>query len=162
MAQIAQEVARDVATEKLQRAREASAAMARRPSVAPVAAMCLLVTAVAQIVGALPHLFTAQDSLGHLSSESAAFEIALAAGFVAAALRPAAVSGIRIMATVLTVFLVFTTGVDVARSALALPLESHHLIAMFGSALLWLLPTHASADSFLAPRLRLPGGLRSM
>jgi predicted anti-sigma-YlaC factor YlaD len=120
---------------------------AQRPPLGPAVALGLMVTAFAQLVGAVPHLFGSVSKLSHLSREAAAFEIALGAGFLYAAVQPRVANGIRMMATVLTAMLFFTTTIDLAQSALSLPLESHHLVALLGTALLWCVPKHEHRHS---------------
>ncbi len=112
-----------------------------RPAIGPSVVIGLLITAFAQMLGALPHLLAvAAGASGHLSSDGAAFEIALAAGFVYAATRPVAVGGVRFLATVLAGLSVFIAAIGAAKANLGFSFETHHVIAIFGTMLLWFLP----------------------
>jgi predicted anti-sigma-YlaC factor YlaD len=123
-----------------------------RPAIGPSVTIGLLITAFAQLLGALPHLFAVTGGAsGHLSSDTAAFEIALAAGFVYAAVRPVAVGGVRLLTTVLACLSVFVAAVGAAKSTIAFPLETHHVIAIFGTVLLWLLPRTAEGFRWKSP-----------
>jgi hypothetical protein len=121
---------------------------------APSLLIALLVTGAAQALGALPDLFGSVNggmmasSAAHLTREAAASEIALAAGFVYVAAKPFAASAVRLIASVLTALVIFSSlsstggliGVSGGTGSGEWPLEAHHLIALFGTALLWLLP----------------------
>lgn len=111
----------------------------RRPSIAPAARIALAVLAASELIGAIPHLVSPASMLGaHAGREQAAFEIALAAGFLYAALRPRMAQGIAVLSTVLAGLLVLTSGVDVVDGSVSVALETHHLVAIVGTVLSWI------------------------
>ena len=110
----------------------------RRPSLTPAACLILGVLAFAELLGAIPHLLAPPAALGvHAGREQAAYEIALASGFLYAALRPRMASGVAVLSTVFASLLVITTGVDVVDGQVLLGLEAHHLVAILGTVLTW-------------------------
>ena len=110
----------------------------RRPPVTPAACVTLGVLALAELLGAIPHLLASGAALGvHAGREQAAYEIALASGFFYAAVRPRLASGVAILSTVFATLLLVTTGVDVADGQVKLGLETHHLVAILGTLLTW-------------------------
>jgi hypothetical protein len=144
------------------RASNLFASTGRRDSMAPSVLIALLVTGLAQALGALPDLFgsftggglaSAFTGVEHLTREAAASEIALSAGFVYVACRPFAIAAVRVFASVLTVLILIGTLISGIVTDGVVTLETHHLIAAFGTALLWLLPKK-SAELF-------PWGIRS-
>lgn len=146
-------------------ARAPRAMQSRRFAMAPSVLMALMVTGAAQALGALPDLlgstgggaFAMNSGAEHLTREAAASEIALAAGFIYVALKPFSAAAVRVIASVLTALViigtftrtgalatdVFTNIRDSANSGLSL--ETHHIIALFGTALLWLLPSSSAS-----------------
>ena len=77
-------------------------ARTRRPPVTPAACIILGVLALSELLGAIPHLLAPAAALGvHAGREQAAYEIALASGFVYAAIRPRMASGVAVLSTVL-------------------------------------------------------------
>jgi hypothetical protein len=124
--------------------------LGRRQAMVPSLSIALAITGAAQALGALPDLFGSINAgmwpgspggIEHLTREAAASEIALAAGFLYVALKPFAVAAVRTMASILTTLVIFSTLSSLSSGNAALPVEAHHLIALFGTALLWLLPT---------------------
>ena len=125
----------------------------RRYVMAPSVLVALFITGLAQALGALPDLFGSVrgssfsgvlTGVEHLTREAAASEIALAAGFVSVALKPLAVVPVRVFATVLTLLVILSTLTSASASSGGLALEAHHLIALFGTTLLWMLPKKTS------------------
>ena len=119
----------------------------RRFAMAPSILIALAITGLAQAIGALPDLLGSANGgaiagVEHLTREAAASEIALAAGFLSVALKPFTAAAVRLFATVLTALVIFSTLTSGARGTGGLPLEAHHLIALFGTTLLWLLPSN--------------------
>lgn len=109
-----------------------------RPPVTPAACITLGVLALAELLGAIPHLLAPATALGvHAGREQAAYEIALASGFFYAAVRPHMASGVAILSSVFATLLLVTTGVDVADGQVKLGLETHHLVAILGTLLTW-------------------------
>jgi predicted anti-sigma-YlaC factor YlaD len=134
----------------------------RRHLMAPSISIALMIAGVAQGLGALPDLFGFANvgissgtvtGIEHLTREAAASEIALAAGFVYVALKPTALSAVRMIATVLTALVLISTLLSSSGGSSGLPLEAHHLIALFGTSLLWLLPlgSHSPFNVFHSP-----------
>jgi hypothetical protein len=127
----------------------------RRSAMAPAILIALMVTGVAQVLGALPDLFgslsgglsSSVSGLEHLTREAAASEIALAAGFIYVTWKPFAVAAVRLFASVFTLLVILSALTSNGVTRGAVPLETHHLIALFGTTLLWLLPTNLSTRS---------------
>jgi predicted anti-sigma-YlaC factor YlaD len=133
----------------------------RRFVMVPSILMSLTITGIAQAIGALPHLFGSANggalaisitSVDHLTREAAASEIALAVGFIYVAVKPFAVSAVRVFASVLTTLVIFSTLSSGSGGLRGAPLEAHHLIAIFGTALLWLLPSNEAEVAGLRSR----------
>ena len=169
-----------IARDSSRPARGSRAIQSRRFAMAPSILMALMVTGSAQALGALPDLlgssnggaFAMNSGAEHLTREAAASEIALAAGFIYVALKPFSAAAVRVIASVLTALVIigtftqtgvlatdaFTSIRDSANSGL--PLETHHVIALFGTALLWLLPSASLRSPFsndkLATRFPVP------
>lgn len=130
-------------------------AKTRRPPVMPAACLILSVLALAELLGAIPHLFAPGAALGvHAGREQAAYEIALASGFLYAAVRPRMAGGIAVLSTVFAMLLIVTTGIDVADRQVQLGLETHHLVAILGTALTWAVARARTdgADTTTTPR----------
>ncbi len=142
----------------------------RREGMTPSILITLLVTGIAQALGALPDLFgsvsggsfsTVLTGVEHLTREAAASEIALAAGFVYVAVKPLALPAVRMFASVLTTLVIFSTLTSGSVVNDGLPLEMHHLITLFGTALLWLLPNRLRAQSPFSTSTPLPKAKRT-
>lgn len=73
----------------------------------------------------------------HLTRELAAFDAALAVGFVLAAWRPSRAAGLLPTAAVFTAVLVSIAAVDLERGSEVALLEPHHLCEVAGLFLLW-------------------------
>ena len=124
----------------------------RRPPFTPAACITLGVLALAELLGAIPHLLAPAAALGvHAGREQAAYEIALASGFFYAAVRPRLASGVAILSSVFATLLLVTTGVDVADGQVKLGLETHHLLAILGTLLTWAV-ARGMAQTTWAPR----------
>jgi predicted anti-sigma-YlaC factor YlaD len=98
----------------------------------------LVAAAFAQFVIVLPALFLGNAGVGvppHASRELGAFNLALAVGFAAAALRPARARGMLPLVGVATAVLVLLAFIDAAHGQTTLPAELPHMIAVAG----WLL-----------------------
>lgn len=126
----------------------------RRFAMAPSILIALAITGLAQAIGALPDLLGSANGgalsgavtgVEHLTREAAASEIALAAGFLSVAVKPFTAAAVRLFATVLTALVIFSTLRSGALGTGGLPIEAHHLIALFGTTLLWLLPPNTVA-----------------
>jgi predicted anti-sigma-YlaC factor YlaD len=136
----------------------------RRFAMAPSILIALAITGLAQAIGALPDLLGSANGgalsgaitgVEHLTREAAASEIALAAGFLSVAVKPFTAAAVRLFATVLTALVIFSTLTSGGTGTGGLPLEAHHLIALFGTTLLWLLPANTPAfASFVASPTR--------
>jgi predicted anti-sigma-YlaC factor YlaD len=135
----------------------------RRFAMAPSILIALAITGLAQAIGALPDLLGSANGgalsgaitgVEHLTREAAASEIALAAGFLSVAVKPFTAAAVRLFATVLTALVIFSTLTSGALGTGGLPLEAHHLIALFGTTLLWLLPSNTTALASFATRPR--------
>jgi predicted anti-sigma-YlaC factor YlaD len=133
----------------------------RRFAMAPSILIALAITGLAQAIGALPDLLGSANGgalsgaitgVEHLTREAAASEIALAAGFLCVAVKPFTAAAVRLFATVLTALVIFSTLRSGALGTGGLPIEAHHLIALFGTTLLWLLPSNTPAFASFATR----------
>jgi predicted anti-sigma-YlaC factor YlaD len=93
--------------------------------------------AVVQVALALPALLGAAGDGMHASREMAAFDVAVAVGFLLAAYRPARARAYMPVALVLALGLVVTSGIDVARGETAVGHEFGHLVAVVQAALLY-------------------------
>lgn len=123
-------------------ARERAAAAARR-SRRRVLRVAVGVAAVAQLVLAVPALLAVtgitDGAMVHLSREMASFDIAVAVGFLLAALRPERARAFVPVALVLAGCLAVTSGVDLVSGATGPADEAGHLAALVQSVLLWFL-----------------------
>lgn len=101
------------------------------------------VAAVAQLALAIPALLTATGlsdfQVVHTSREMASFDIAVAVGFLLAALRPEWAKAFVPVAVVLAACLLFSSSLDVAQGMRALADETGHMVACVQAGLLWLL-----------------------
>jgi predicted anti-sigma-YlaC factor YlaD len=102
----------------------------------------LAAAALAQFVIIVPALLLGNAGGGapvHASHELGAFELALAAGFALAAVRPALARGMLPLAGVATVTLAVLAFVDSALGYTTLIAETPHLITLVGAVLLFVL-----------------------
>lgn len=109
------------------------------------------VSAVTQFVLALPALLVASGISGlvdtHSSHEMASFDIAIAIGFLVAALRPERAKALVPIAVVLAACLAATASVDVATGTTGVMHEAAHLTTLVQAGLLWALGrSHAKAS----------------
>lgn len=101
----------------------------------------LVAAALAQFVIVVPALVLGQAGIGippHASRELGAFNLALAVGFAAAALRPARARGMLPLVGAATAALVVLAFIDAAYGQTTLMAEVPHVIAIFGWLLLHL------------------------
>jgi predicted anti-sigma-YlaC factor YlaD len=101
--------------------------------------LALGVSALAQLALALPLLFAVAGGGGHHGREMASFDIAVAVGFLVAAIKPAKAGALVPVAIALVLCLFATAVVDVARSTTAITQESGHLIVLLQAGALWAL-----------------------
>jgi len=97
------------------------------------AALVQLALAVPTLVSA----FLATEVGPHTSREMAAFDIAVAIGFLFVAYRPARARALVPVAIVLAILLGVTSGVDIARGVAGPAHEIGHLVAVVQAGLLW-------------------------
>lgn len=111
--------------------------------------------AVVQLTLALPELFfgAAAPAAVHVTHELGAWDVALAVGFLFAALRPSRAWGMLPLVAALVGCLVVTTGVDVAAGNATVAAEAAHALDLAGLAVLWQLAHRPAAAP--RPRLRL-------
>jgi predicted anti-sigma-YlaC factor YlaD len=110
----------------------------------------LATAALAQFVIVLPAFLLGQAGIGvppHAAHELGAFNLALAVGFAAAALRPARARGMLPLVGVATAALVLLAIVDTANGQTTLLAELPHVIAIAGSLLLYMLARTHQRDS---------------
>jgi predicted anti-sigma-YlaC factor YlaD len=113
----------------------------------------LVAAALAQFVIVLPSLILGDAGVGippHASRELGAFNLALAVGFAAAALRPARARGMLPLVGVATVALVVLAFIDTAHGQTTLLAELPHVITVAGWLLLHRL-ARADPDSSNGP-----------
>jgi predicted anti-sigma-YlaC factor YlaD len=101
--------------------------------------LALGVSALAQLALTVPLLFAVAGGDGHHGREMASFDIAVAVGFLVAAIRPAKASALVPVALALVLCLFATAVVDVARSTTGLAQETGHLIVLLQAGALWAL-----------------------
>lgn len=101
----------------------------------------LATVAVLQLVLALPVLVVGEHSglTAHTSHELGSWDVALAVGFLFAAIRPARAWGLLPLVAALVGSLVATSLVDLAAGTASLPRESNHLLEAMGLAFVWTL-----------------------
>jgi len=120
----------------------AAAAVHRRRAAATPgpARVALALVGLAQVVLALPGLLgDATGASVHVAREHGAWELALAAGLLVAALRPARTTGLLPVLAVLTATLLGSTALDVIAGNTTVAAESSHLLPLTGLAMLVLL-----------------------
>jgi predicted anti-sigma-YlaC factor YlaD len=132
---------------------------ARRPrsSAVPLLRLGLVAMCLTQVVVALTHLLVEGHGVElHTHREHGAWELALGAGFLAAAWRPRQAAGLLPVVAVLAVALAMTSGLDVASQHTSLLDEQSHLLPLAGVVVLWLLqrtsgPTPTGRRRVLTP-----------
>jgi predicted anti-sigma-YlaC factor YlaD len=110
----------------------------------------LVAAALAQFVILLPSLVMGHAGVGippHAARELGAFNLALAVGFAAAALRPAHARGMLPLVGVATSALVLLAIIDTAYGETTIPAELPHVIAIAGWLLLYRLARTDQVDS---------------
>ncbi len=115
--------------------------------------------AVVQLALAVPALVSAFVGPGvgvglHASREMASFDVAVAVGFLLAAVRPGRARTFLPVAVVLACCLATTSGIDLARGATTVAHEIGHLVALAQAGLLWALTrsdAHTHSASTDAP-----------
>jgi predicted anti-sigma-YlaC factor YlaD len=119
----------------------AAAVRRRRMAAAPgPARVALALVGVAQLVVALPGLLgDAAGATAHVARDHGSWELALAAGLLFAALRPARATGLLPVLAVLTAALFGATAVDVLSGLTTASAESSHLLPLTGLAMLVIL-----------------------
>jgi predicted anti-sigma-YlaC factor YlaD len=111
--------------------------------------------AIVQIGLAVPALLLGSDAglPVHTARHLGSFAVALAAGFLFAALRPSRVAGLLPVAAALVACLVITSVIDVASGRAAALNEVTHVTELLGLALLWLVGRAAPADRSTLPAI---------
>ena len=133
-----------------------AAAAVERRRVAPTpgpARVALALVGLVQVVLALPDLLgDASGASVHVAREHGAWELALAAGLLVAALRPARTTGLVPVLAVLTATLVGSTALDVVAGHTTVTAELAHLLPLTGLAMLVLVRRWTPATTpVLAP-----------
>ncbi|MEV0649820.1 hypothetical protein AB0I28_31650 [Phytomonospora sp. NPDC050363] len=105
--------------------------------------VAVAVAAVVQLALAVPALLTAAGLTDfvavHTSREMASFDIAVAVGFLLAAVRPERAKAFVPVAVVLAACLLFSSSLDVAQGMTVMADETGHMVACVQAGLLWLL-----------------------
>jgi predicted anti-sigma-YlaC factor YlaD len=118
-----------------------------RPGATPgadlVPRVALGLVGVLQLVASLPYLWSLTDA--HAARDLAAFQLALAIGFLVAAARPATATGLLPTAVALVAVLAVVVAGDITAGRVAAGAETIHLPEVVGVALLWLLATRHRA-----------------
>lgn len=111
--------------------------------------------ALTQLALALPDLLFGADTPAavHVTHELGAWDVALAVGFLFAALRPSRAWGMLPLVAALVGCLVVTTAVDVAAGNASAAAEAAHALDLAGLAVLWQLAHRPAASA--RPRLHL-------
>jgi predicted anti-sigma-YlaC factor YlaD len=103
---------------------------------------CIGLIAVAQLISAVPILvgILVGDAHGlHASREMASFDVAMAVGFLLAALRPAQARTFMPVAFILAACLAMTSTIDLINGTTLFIHEVSHLVAIAQGVMLWLL-----------------------
>jgi predicted anti-sigma-YlaC factor YlaD len=113
----------------------------------------LVAIAVAQLAMAIPGLLFGHgvDAPVHIEHEVSVWDIALAVGFVFAAVRPLRAVGLLPFVAALSLGLVITAVLDVINGRAVALTETTHLLELVGAVMLWML---------VAPRARTRPELR--
>jgi predicted anti-sigma-YlaC factor YlaD len=147
----------DAAARSAAAARDAAPAWRRE---AVLMRASLVIVAAIQCVTTLPALVLGSDHGApiHVAHEMGAFDMALAVGFVLAALRPSRARGMSSLVGAAAVLLIVTAVLDLAAGHTGPSEESPHLLAVAGWLLLRRLATISPADASGdgAPSLPLP------
>lgn len=117
------------------------------PDLLPRVALGLV--GVLQLVASLPYLWSLTDA--HAARDLAAFQLALAIGFLVAAARPATAIGLLPTAAALVAVLAVVVVGDIAAGRVAAGAEAIHLPEAVGVTLLWLLATRHRAPRRIQP-----------
>lgn len=99
--------------------------------------------AMIQLLVALPDLWAVAGA--HSMRDLGAFQLALAVGFLVAAIRPATAAGLLPTAAALALVLAVVVVGDVSAGRVAVGAESAHTTEWIGVALLWLVTRHHPA-----------------
>jgi predicted anti-sigma-YlaC factor YlaD len=126
------------------------------PSRVGWARVALLVVAVIQLVMAVPALFMSGEhgASVHLARELDSWDVALAAAWIAAVLRPSRAVGLLPFATAFATVMVGTSVLDVAGGHQAPIDEVHHLLHFAGLTCTWLLARSVPRVERLLPSFR--------
>jgi peptidoglycan/LPS O-acetylase OafA/YrhL len=111
----------------------------------------LAVVAMAQFVIIIPALVLGHGGIGvpaHAARELGAFNLALAVGFAAAALRQAHARGMRPLVGAATVCLIALSVIDTANGQTTLLAEVPHVIAVIGLVLLHMVTESSPTTMF--------------
>jgi predicted anti-sigma-YlaC factor YlaD len=123
----------------------------RRPAVSWTR-WALVVVAVLQLAVTAPVLILGSDHDApvHIAHEMGSFDLALAAGLLMAAWRPALAAGMRTVVGAAALLLMVTAAVDLAGGRTTVGDEAPHLLAVVG----WLLLCRVPADTSTLQRSR--------
>ena len=114
-----------------------------------VARVGLAAVGLMQIVAALVGVGLA--GVPHMLRDLGAFEIALAIGFLVAALRPTTAPGLLPTAAALALCLLAVVAIDVVGGGTAVAREGTHVTEFIGVALVWMIARGRAATYRLAP-----------
>jgi predicted anti-sigma-YlaC factor YlaD len=109
--------------------------------------LALAVSAAAQLALAIPLLFSLASAGGHQAREMASFDVAVAVGFLVAAVRPGRAAALVPVALALVLCLFASAAVDVARESTQLAQEAGHLVVVLQAGALWLLGRSAASPA---------------
>jgi|GEM_PF-82245 len=116
----------------------------------PATRVALAVIALAQgIFAVLVLLGHEHQASVHLARELGSFQIALAVGFLTAALRPHRAAGLALLTGAVAVLLTLTAGLDVVQHHANVLDELPHLLAVGGSMLLWRIGAGSSGQGVM-------------
>ncbi len=106
----------------------------------------LAVVAATQLAATVPALLFGHDHIApvHVAHELGSFDLALAVGFLVAAIRPARAAGMTALVGVATAALVATSLIDLIAGRVHPFDEAPHLLAVAGFLLLWLVDRDAA------------------
>jgi len=129
----------------------------RTPRMATGLRLALGLAATVQLLLAVPALLGAGGHDAHAGREVAAFDIALAVGFLLAACYPAWARGFVPVAAALVVCLGVASVLDIADGVVALSHEVGHLLALVQTVLVWVLARHTRGPD--TPPVTRAGGM---
>jgi len=121
---------------------------ARRPLAPASTRLALATVAVLQVVVALPVVVGVDGHHSHATHEAASWNLALAVGFLVAALRPARAWGMLPLVGAAVVCMLGSAALDAAAGHASVGAEAPHLLSLAGLAL-------TAAMVFRAPRPRM-------